>query len=552
MNYNSFLINNNNKKCRLSTHKRNSKKFLLSASAVMLLCTGLVVFAMKSNNPPLLQQLADNPSRQQEQHNFGLSLIKSDTDLSENTSPYVSSIDLPEIGYKPLILQSERNNELSTSITEATSLLVSEAPATANGLSQSLIPLHANSKPANIELADTVSVRARQDMPESDETITEGIEKALQSSISPALEKVITIKRGDTLSEIFKDLSISSKTLNKILKSGPEVKQLIKIKPDEKIAFTLDSNKQLTGLRYPINKIDTLVIRRQEQSYIAQITSKETETRQQFASGVINASLFAAGNQAGLSSAMIMKLARLFGWDIDFALDIRKGDSFSLVYEEKYVDDKKIAEGDILAAEFVNQGKNFYAVRYTDASGRTDYYSDKGYSMRKAFLRTPVEFSRISSRFSARRKHPVLNRIRAHKGVDYAASKGTPVKAAGNGKVIFKGRKGGYGRVLILQHGSEYTTLYAHLNAYNKKIKKGSRVKQGQIIAYVGSSGLATGPHLHYEFRVNGVHRNPLTVPLPNAAPLAKKYRPDFELTAENMISQLKSQKQSTLALKAE
>ena len=326
---------------------------------------------------------------------------------------------------------------------------------------------------------------------------------------------------------------------------------MTRIKPGQRLIITFNESNQFKSLQYDLDRVDTLIINKESDNtkIVTRIESKEIDVKHQFATGTITNSLFASGNKAGLSSAMIMKLAQLFGWDIDFALDIRKGDSFAVLFEEKYIDDKKIGHGNILSAEFVNRGKIFKAIRYTDASGHTDYYSEKGLSMRKAFLRTPVEFSRISSRFSGSRKHPVLNRIRAHKGVDYAASRGTPIKAVGDGKVIFKGRKGGYGRVLILQHGSKYTTLYAHMKSYNRKIKKGSRVEQGQIIGYVGSSGLATGPHLHYEFRVNGVHRNPLTVPLPSASPIAKKYRSDFKNTADTMISQLKSRKLETIAL---
>ena len=221
-----------------------------------------------------------------------------------------------------------------------------------------------------------------------------------------------------------------------------------------------------------------------------------------------------------------------------------------MLYEELYLDGERIGTGDILAAEFTNKGKIYQAVRYTDQQGHTDYYSPDGHSMRKTFLRSPVAFSRISSRFSTGRKHPILNRIRAHKGVDYAAARGTPVKATGNGKIILRGKKGGYGKTVVIKHGSNYSTLYAHLNSYARGLRNGSRVQQGKIIGYVGSTGLATGPHLHYEFLVNGVHRNPLTVKLPDAAPLPKKYRQDFKLATENLLAQLELAKTRTIALR--
>ncbi len=376
-------------------------------------------------------------------------------------------------------------------------------------------------------------------------------EDTITATTNTNKSQTVMVKKGDTLSAIFRRLSISGGILYKILHSGTQANRLVHIKPGQNFIITLTNKNEFVSLNYNINKIESLFVHRNPDSnqFTSTITVKEIDIKKQFATGTIKHSLFSAGNNAGLSNTMIMKLAHIFGWDIDFALDIRKGDSFSVLYEEKYLNNEKIGDGNILSAEFINRGKIFTAIRYTDASGHTDYYSAKGLSMRKAFLRSPVDFSRISSRFSTGRKHPVLNRIRAHKGVDYAASRGTPIKAVGDGKVIFKGRKGGYGRVVILQHGSKYTTLYAHMNSYNRKIRRGKQVKQGQIIGYVGSSGLATGPHLHYEFRINGVHRNPLTVPLPSAAPIAKKYRNDFQTVADTLISQLKSRKVKTIAL---
>jgi murein DD-endopeptidase MepM/ murein hydrolase activator NlpD len=237
---------------------------------------------------------------------------------------------------------------------------------------------------------------------------------------------------------------------------------------------------------------------------------------------------------------VIMDLVSIFGWDIDFSLDIRRGDRFGIVYEELYKDDVKIRNGRILSAEFINNGKTYRAVYYTDPSGNSDYYAPDGRSMRKAFLRSPVKFSRISSRFSNKRWHPVLSKWRSHKGVDYAAARGTPVRASGDGKITFAGRKGGYGRLVVIRHGGRYTTAYGHLHRYAKGARSGKKVKQGQIIGYVGSSGLATGPHLHYEFRVNGVHRNPLTVKLPEAQPVNTTYLNNFKENTQVYLSMLR------------
>jgi murein DD-endopeptidase MepM/ murein hydrolase activator NlpD len=238
---------------------------------------------------------------------------------------------------------------------------------------------------------------------------------------------------------------------------------------------------------------------------------------------------------------MTMELAIIFGWDIDFALDIREGDSFSVIYDDLYIEGKPLRHGDILAAEFVNNGTTYRAVRYTDANGHGDYFSPDGKSMRKAFLRTPVAFGRISSYFSTARFHPILNRIRAHKGVDYAAPIGTPVKATGDGKVVFVGTRGGYGNAIELQHGARYSTLYGHLSHFARGLHRGDHVRQGQIIGYVGMTGLATGPHLHYEFRIDGVHRNPLKVQFPDAAPISAQYKQDFVVVSRRLLAQLET-----------
>jgi len=209
---------------------------------------------------------------------------------------------------------------------------------------------------------------------------------------------------------------------------------------------------------------------------------------------------------------------------------------------------EKLRDGPIIAAEFVNRGKTYRAVRYIDAEGRSNYYTPDGTAMRKAFLRTPVEFSRISSRFTLARRHPILNTIRAHKGVDYAAPAGTPVRSTSDGIIAFKGIKGGYGNVIELQHGSRYRTVYAHLSGFARNVRTGKHVSQGQIIGYVGQTGLASGPHLHYEFRVDGVHRNPLAVKVAQADPIGNRYRDDFIRQSQPLFAHLDVMKQAMLA----
>ena len=321
--------------------------------------------------------------------------------------------------------------------------------------------------------------------------------------------------------------------------SKPLAKKLARIAPRQEIEFYVDTESRLTRLVHRLDRIRSLHVSRDGDTFKFEEIVEPPEVSVAIASGTIDSSLFEAGQSAGLSDSIIMQMAEIFGWDVDFALDIRAGDRFALVFEEQYKGGEKIGEGPIVAAEFTNRGRVIRAVRYSDSAGYTDYFSPDGRSMRKAFLRTPVNFTRISSRFSFSRRHPVLHKMRAHRGVDYAAPRGTAVKASGDGKVVFAGRKGGYGRTIILKHGSTYTTLYAHLSRFSKGIRTGKRVEQGQIIGYVGSTGLATGPHLHYEFRVRGAHRDPLKVKLPQASPLPEQYMVDFQQRAKPLLAQL-------------
>ena len=351
----------------------------------------------------------------------------------------------------------------------------------------------------------------------------------------------VIIKSGDSLASIFAKKGISSTTTYQIAKLNEQTKKLRYIKPGQEIHLLLDDDRKLRQMKYIPDITKTLLIKRTEdQSFTSQIINYKLDAYPVYREGVIDTSLFEAAANADIPEDVIMDLAAIFGWDIDFSLDIRAGDRFGIVYEELYKGDVKIRNGRILSAEFVNNGKNYRAVYYTDPKGDTDYFSPDGKSMRKAFLRSPVEFARVSSRFSNKRWHPVLSRWRSHKGVDYAAKRGTPIRASGDGKVKFVGRKGGFGRAIFIQHGGRYTTVYGHLNSFARGIRSGKRVKQGQTIGYVGSSGLATGPHLHYEFRVNGVHRNPLTVKLPEAKPVHASYLSHFEEKTQVYLSMLR------------
>jgi murein DD-endopeptidase MepM/ murein hydrolase activator NlpD len=403
--------------------------------------------------------------------------------------------------------------------------------------------------PASIDLDEgsaAAPVTTSLEIPEPDRQVAE---VPVESTDEAGVWQTVSVKPGDSLARLFKQHGISPQQLHTILEGGGAAKKLTRIYPGQVLRLRTSETEGLLELHYEIDALSEVEITRNEKGFESRLVEREPEHRMVRTAGVIDSSLFLAGQKAGLPENLIMELAGIFGWDIDFALDIREGDQFAVIYEDLYLDGERIGTGNILAAEFVNRDTLYRAVRYTDPQGHTDYYAPNGRSMRKTFLRTPVAFTRISSRFSTGRKHPILNRIRAHKGVDYAAPRGTPVKATGSGKIVLRGKKGGYGNTVVIQHGSSYSTLYAHLSKFARSAKQGKRVKQGDVIGYVGSTGLATGPHLHYEFRVNGVHRNPLTVKLPDAAPLPKQYRDDFRLASKTLIAELEQTKSRVLAL---
>lgn len=405
-----------------------------------------------------------------------------------------------------------------------------------------LLSLHANDAVATRpeDLNTTASTARNQTLPWTLPPAEAAPTEPAAETEAPGEWRTIQVKNGDNLSLIFARLGLSPQLLYHIMTLGDETAVLKKLRPGQTIKLKLAEPARLTELLYDIDPTRSLrVWAMGDNGYKSTLIERQVEHRIAHASGVITSSLFEAAQQSGMSDNLTMELAGIFGWDIDFALDIREGDRFSVIYDDLYINGDHLRHGDILAAEFVNNGTTYRAVRYTDPKGHSDYYSPDGQSMRKAFLRTPVQFSRISSYFSTGRYHPILNRIRAHKGVDYAAPTGTPVKATGDGKVIFVGRKGGYGKVVVLQHGARYSTLYGHLSRFARGLRSGERLHQGQIIGYVGMTGLATGPHLHYEFRIDGVHRNPLKVQFPDAAPIAARYKPAFLATSRSLLAQL-------------
>ncbi len=423
-----------------------------------------------------------------------------------------------------------------------------------------------DSNPKQTRLHYTVSLPGqildqREKTPAPEETIQIPDEPASLPAATPvsvpepqpreASWQTIKIKTGDTLASIFSAAGLGAGTTYEVVQLNKQTKKLTRIRPGQKIAILKNDDNQLISLKYMPNLTQTLVIKRQQDGKLSsEFQHHPLDPIPVFKSGIITSSLFEAADKSDIPDNVIMELAAIFGWDIDFALDIRAGDRFAVVYNELFKDGEKIRTGRILSAEFINRGKTFKAVYYTDPKGESGYFTPDGKSMRKAFLRSPVKFSHISSRFTRKRWHPVLSKWRSHKGVDYAAARGTPIRAAGDGKVLKKVISKSYGKVVFLQHGAKYTTVYAHMSRFARGMRKGKRVKQGQVIGYVGSTGFATGPHLHYEFRVNGAHRNPLTVKLPAAEPINKAYLKDFRQQTRSYLSMLDLMNDNKLAAK--
>ena len=339
---------------------------------------------------------------------------------------------------------------------------------------------------------------------------------------APAPEEswqTVTVESGQTLSQIFDALGLGYHDVHRVLSSQKNAAALRQLHPGDELAFLLNDNGTLKALRFDRDD-DQVTLLVQGEGVVESLQPRPVERRTHVAIGEIESSLFGAGTRAGMSNAMVLELANVFKYDIDFAQDLRNGDRFTVIYDDVWREGEYLRSGNVIAAEFINQGRRYTALRFEKPDGGIAYYSEDGRPLQKSFLRTPVDFTRISSQFSAARMHPILGRMRAHKGVDYAAPRGTPIYAAGDGNVQFAGKSGGYGNLVIIGHDKRISTAYGHMLRFAPGLRKGQRVRQGQVIGYVGMTGLATGPHLHYEFRVNGQQRNPLTVTLPKPEPL--------------------------------
>ena len=363
--------------------------------------------------------------------------------------------------------------------------------------------------------------------------VSETIAISTQDMPSVLTRKIHIVQEGENLSVIFEKYKVSLNDTYKIFRKDKnnEIKNIL---PNNRLEFLslggiLQRINIFKGplLSYQIDLFPEISIKR---------IDKKPDLINSFKTGVIESSFYLAGLKNNIPESVIMDLAYIFGWDIDFVFDIRAGDRFKLLYETPFVDGQQIENGSILFAEFYNQNNRYTAVRHEGKNKKWEYFNEDGGSLEKAFLKAPLDFAYVSSHFNPNRRHPILNTIRAHNGVDYAAKRGTPIRATGEGVIQSVGWKSGYGRTIVLRHGGEITTLYAHMDKYHPSMAKGMKVSQGQTIGYVGDSGLATAPHLHYEFRIGEKRTDPLKVALPSAAPIDQSKMDQFKLSRNNYI----------------
>ena len=391
-------------------------------------------------------------------------------------------------------------------------------------------------------------------LPELDEALYIEPDLMLEPAITaetplPKLEKIaLKVKSGDNLSLLFKRAGLSDREMMNFIAQAENANKLESIRPDHALEFYLNEEQQIERLTYRQNKLNSFTYSRDGKSYHFSEEQRQPDVQRASREGTIDSSLYLAGQATHMDDKLIMELAEIFGWDIDFALDIRKGDSFKVLYEELFLDGEKLGNGAILSAEFVNQKQRFQAVRYVHNDGRVEYYTPEGKNMRKAFLRAPLDFRRISSSFNPSRLHPITKTVKPHRGIDYAAKTGTPIWSSGDGRVIASSYSKYNGNYVVIQHGNNIQTKYLHL--HKRSVKKGQKVRQKQIIGTLGSTGYATGPHLHYEFLLNGVHRNPRTIvqKLPKAESISTELKQDFEQQTRPLIAELIQESNTELA----
>jgi len=358
---------------------------------------------------------------------------------------------------------------------------------------------------------------------------------------------VITAIKGDTLSTVFKRAGLSQKTLQIVIQNNKYVKTLTNIKPGQQIRLLIQ-NQILEKLITSNSATQFLVVSKVGNNYNSEIEDRKVNTKNNYLTATVRGSLYNTAKQMNIPVKLIQQMTDIFNWEIDFNKGIKSGDQFSIVYQADYIDGKMVNSGDIIAVTYINSGVTHEAIRHVSESGDYDYFTREGLSLKKAFSRYPIKFSHISSTFSLSRYHPILHYRRAHKGVDLAAPIGTPIYATGNGRIQLIERHSGYGNMIKISHNGNYSSLYAHLLKFQKGISRGSFVKRGQIIGYVGQSGLADGPHCHYEFHINNHPKNPSTVALPHSQPISKRELASFKANSNAILAQLKLYEESNLA----
>lgn len=379
-------------------------------------------------------------------------------------------------------------------------------------------------------------------------TVTEEVSLPLPSATidrNEAFWQIEQVRQDDTLETLFRRMNIRDEDAIKFLMLSPDAHALnTQLLPGHSVETKTNAQGKLLYLEYELDADNILVAGLTSGGYVVATKKLLLESQQVLKSAVIRDTLFGATDDAGIPDQIAIQIAEILSSEIDFYQDLRPGDRFHVIYEAFYNAGEMMKTGNVLAVEFVNNGTTYQAIHFGDATGKYAYYTPDGKSLHKTFLRSPLEYTRISSSFSAGRYHPILQRIKAHRGVDMAAPTGTRVKASGDGRVAFMGKKGGYGNVVVLNHPNGISTVYGHLSRFSDAIRKGDAVNQGDIIGYVGMTGLATGPHLHYEFLVNGNHRDPMKVALPNTVPLDDNFKSEFNAHSLTMLAKLEMLKQ--------
>ena len=465
--------------------------------------------------------------------------------ISANTTIVITQSDTAESGYS-----------LSREVKENQALIATQQKNSSAAPVQETTPSQTQSSvvafAAKID-ANTAKISPQVNSATSDSIIEPAVSEldtVLQQQDPSQLENWVyySVQPEDNLTTLFTRAGLTYTDVHYVIGATREEPVFNRLMPNEKIGLLIRSG-HLLKIQYIVNPLKTVLLTRTDKSnYHVETLQREPVISYKSVAGRIENSLFVDALNAGLSNNMTMNFAKVFAWDVDFSQDLQPGDKFKVVYEEMTIDGEKIKDGNIVAAQFDIGGQSLIGIFYRDSDGGVGFYTPDGHSMRKAFLRMPVEFARISSKYNPRRKHPILNKIRAHKGVDYAAKRGTPIMASGNGKIVYRGRKGSFGNTIVIQHGTSFNTLYAHMSRFNKAFKLGSRVQQGQVIGYVGSTGAATGAHLHYEFRVDGVHKNPLKVKIPKALALDPKELKAFKTVAKVALQKLNKLNDEELA----